>query len=168
MDYKTQITIAVEKKKNKKNYLKEKKITDTSRCLSEEEQKAIKDLSTRFSQNQCIDNSCLVMQKLNIPCCEGVAYIVPDTPDNVRNEGAWIKHAWNRKNDFYFDVTKEYVFPRNNAIPREIHYFLINEYCAEDYKKQKEHEGTSGFLSDAEEIKNILNKINDENKDGEN
>ena len=59
-------------------------------------------------------------------------------------------------------MTKEYVFPRIQSIPREIHYFLIAEYCAEDYKKQKEQTGTSGFLSNAEEIKNILNKINDE------
>ena len=162
MDYKTQITSAVEKRKIKKGYLKEINITDSSVCLSAEEQKTIKDLSSVFSKNQCMDNSCLVMQKLNIPCCEGVAYIVPDKPENIKNEGDWIKHSWNKKENCFFDVTKEYVFPRINAIPREIHYFLISEYRAEAYKKQKAKKGTSGFLSNAEEIKEILKEINNE------
>lgn len=168
MDYKTQVATAIKKGLIEGDYIKEKIVTDTSRCLSEEEQETVKKLSLKFEPNQCIDNSGFVMKYLNVPCCEGVAFIVLDESENQKNVGAWIKHAWNRKDDFYFDVTKEYVFPRNNTIPREIHHFLINEYCVEDYKKQKEQEGSSGFLSDAEKIKNILNKINDENKDGGN
>ena len=100
MDYKTQVATAIKRSLIESEHIKEIIVTDTSRCLNEEEQEVVKKLSLKFKPNQCIDNSGFVMKDLNVPCCEGVAFIILDVPENQKNEGGWIKHAWNKNMNF--------------------------------------------------------------------
>ena len=141
--------------------LNEITITPIKECLNHQEQKKIKKKSREFKVKQCIDNACLVMDEINTPCCEGVAYIVPEIEGNIK-DGVWIKHAWNRKEDKYFDVTEEYIYRNMDTKPKAIHYFLLQECSQDDYKVKVERGEISGFVSNVEKIEVELKKINNE------
>ena len=161
MNCSEQILKAIILKKISEAVLKEVKITSIVDCLEECEQKKVKKLSKKFKLRQCLDNACLVMEEIGVQCCEGVAYIIRDAEDNHNNAG-WIIHAWNKKGDKYFDVTKEYIYQKIDPKLREINYYLIKECTPSEYKAKVERGDVSGFVSNSKEIETILNEINDE------
>lgn len=135
-----------------KGALREIRITPTRECLDTSDNQALSLMKTSFIERSCLMNSCRTASTLNIPCCEGVAFIIPEGGATV--EGGWIRHCWNKKNGYYFDVTREYAM----SVPvKEMYYFMIEEHKSIEYEQQLQSTGGIEFISKAVKFSDILN-----------
>lgn len=165
MSYKDQVNKAIDLGEIKENQLEEVSMCPIKDCLSEEEMKIIRQLSTQIKPKHCIDNAYIVSQAIGCDICEGVAYIVPEAGPQCDGKADWVRHSWNRKGELYFDVTIDPSYRDMNLTEGgniiEIHYFVFKKWSHELYKSMMEC-GKDGILPETIRIEDVLKCLNNE------
>lgn len=144
----------------KKDELTKVPILSIKECLSNEE--LIKLNNQIFEKNRCLNNAYKVLEQLNLPCCEGIAYV--SLPDGSGYD--WIKHCWNVKHtpngDIFFDVGMELAYLESER-PLSISYYLVGEFNHSDYKRLFKKDKMGGFISNADIIEEKVKTFMKEN-----
>lgn len=121
----------------------------------------IEELISKFENSKCVQNSHLIAEKINIKCVEGFVYCMVANGDRIDDK--IIRHCWNKVDDNYFDITKDFIWDETD-IPKKFIYFPIAEYESNEYDFSQE----KLFLSNAVEIAAAIDKELQESLKSEN
>ena len=113
----------------------------------------INQIKSDFEKEKCVENACEVAKVLNIKCVEG--FVICMVTNGSEIDDKVIRHCWNKIDDKYFDVTKDFVWPEFNFIAQKLSYFPIGEYEHSDYS----FENGKLFNSEAVQIAKELDEI---------
>ena len=92
-------------------------------------------------KGECLKNSYKTAQLTNSKCVEGFVFCI------IPNESKVIRHCWNVKNGIYFDVTRDYIWDKNEGA-KKFQYYIIQEFNHTEYKTTSS-ECLISFLSNA-------------------
>lgn len=119
--------------------------------LSVVEKEVIEEVKGKLKLSLCVRNAYEISLLTGALMVEGFVYnvlLTEDGPDyNV------IRHCWNRIDDKYFDVSKDYVWSQLPIKTSQHKYYMTGEYDHTKYPKDV----VDGFFSDAIRIAGELN-----------
>lgn len=128
-------------------------IVDSNSVLTNDE---IIKLESQFSSNgACLKNALITAKLTGSTCIEGFVYYL--MPCGKIVDEKVIRHCWNFKDGKYFDVTKDFIWSKDNR-EKDFFYFIVGEYPCTDYSREnyKKVEFLSNVAIIAKEIDNMF------------
>ena len=137
-------------------------LTITTKPTKDVIQDDITDLISKCEKEQCVMNSILIAEKFGAKIVEGVTYVIAFKQE-VGCGDHFIRHAWNKIGEDYFDVSADYVWPMFELTDAKYYYIPLAEYDFAEYNPV----GTDKFMTNAVEIANKLNAASAAEKESE-